>query len=78
VHRYRSGFKSRWWWGEVDHLLIRLRHSRQAPTLRGITPSRLRAVFEFLEGWWQGREEILRADDPMPFVRETLDWARRH
>jgi predicted ATP-grasp superfamily ATP-dependent carboligase len=77
VREYRSGIRSRWWWGDIDHLLARMRRSRQALALPPSAPSRLRAAVEFLTLWRPGdRSEILRLNDPVPFLRETLEWVR--
>jgi predicted ATP-grasp superfamily ATP-dependent carboligase len=71
VPEYRIGVCSRWEWGEVDHLLARLRHPSQA---RG----RWQAVREFVASWGNGgRNEICRASDPYPFIWESLQWCRR-
>lgn len=78
VTSYRAGIRSRWWWGDVDHLIARLRHSKTALDLPPDAPSRWRAVRDFLTLWRPGdRNEILRLDDPWPFVQESLDWLRR-
>lgn len=75
---YRVGVRSRWWWGDVDHLITRLRHSARSLDLPPGEPGRLRVIAQFLQLWRPGdRNEILRWDDPSPFVRETLDWFRR-
>lgn len=71
---YRAGIRSRWWWGDVDHLLARLRGQApgDAPDDR---PRRLEALGDFLVPWRPGdRPEVLRAADPLPFVRETASW----
>ena len=74
---YRAGVRSRWWWGDVDHLLARLRRSRAELSLPPDAPSLGRAVAEFLVPWRQGdRSEILRLSDPLPFFRETVNWFR--
>ena len=77
VLHYRTGLRSRWWWGDVDHLLARLR----APSDRSGSPSdnggRLRAVRDFFVLWRPGdRNEVLRLDDPQPFFRETIEWLK--
>jgi len=78
VPAYRSGVRSRWWWGDVDQLLARLIRPRAKLALPPGEPGRLRSLREFLALWRPGdRNEILRRDDPQPFVRETLDWFRR-
>lgn len=77
VSTYRLGVRSRWWWGDVDQLLSRLRRSDTALALPPGSPSRTRALLEFLALWRPGdRNEVLRLGDPGPFVRETLDWFR--
>ncbi len=75
VDRYRAGVRSRWWWGDVDHLIARLLHSPEALALPPDAPSRWRAVWDFLTVWRAGdRNEILRLSDPRPFFRETAQW----
>lgn len=77
VEVYRVGVRSRWWWGDVDHLVARLRHS---PTWLGLppgAPSRWQTVCDFLHVWRSAdRLEVWDADDPLPFLRETIDWFR--
>lgn len=78
VPQYRTGVRSRWWWGDVDHLLARLRRSNAELDLPPDAPSRWRAVREFLKLWRPGdRNEILRPGDPWPLVQETIDWLHR-
>lgn len=75
---YRTGVRLRWWWGDVDHLLIRLRHSANSLALPPGAPGRWGVVRDFLRLRWSGeRNEVLRREDPWPFVRETMDWLRR-
>lgn len=77
VLHYRSGVRSRWWWGDVDHLLARLRPSPEGPEPAD-SRHKWRALRDFLVLWRPGdRNEVLRFDDPRPFVRETIDWFKR-
>lgn len=77
VHDYETGIRSRWLWGDVDHLLARLRRSRSALSLPPEAPGRWRAVRDFLTVHvGKDRTEILRGDDPRPFFRESLQWFR--
>ena len=77
VEHYRVGVRSRWWWGDVDHLLAMLRHSPDRLALAPGAPGPWRALRNFLVLWRPGdRSEILRLADPWPFVRETIDWFR--
>jgi predicted ATP-grasp superfamily ATP-dependent carboligase len=75
---YRVGVRNRWWWGDVDHVLARLRSNPAELGLPPGAPSRWRVVRDFLRVWRPGdRNEVFRASDPWPFVRETVDWLRR-
>jgi predicted ATP-grasp superfamily ATP-dependent carboligase len=77
VLEYRTGVRSRWWWGDVDHLLARLRRSNAELALPPGAPGRARALLDFLTLWRPGdRNEVLRWDDPHPFFQETRDWFR--
>lgn len=75
---YRAGIRSRWEWGEVDHLLARLRRTDAQLSLPPDSPSRARALLTALVPWRPGdRFEVFRASDPLPFVRETVQYFRR-
>ncbi len=61
---YRVGVRSRWFWGDVDHLYLRLREG-----------SGLRALVDFLRvSPGRDHNEVWRWRDPAPFVVETLQW----
>jgi predicted ATP-grasp superfamily ATP-dependent carboligase len=78
VTSYRVGVRSRWWWGDVDHLLARLRHSPRTLALPPGAPGRFRTFLQFMRLWSPpDRNEILRARDPVPFLHETLEWLHR-
>src|SRR3989449_4187674 len=67
VRDYRVGVRSRWFWGDVDHLYLRLR--------RNGSDSRLGALRDFLRGSpGRDRSEVWRWRDPVPFFVETLQW----
>ncbi|HLB54002.1 MAG TPA: ATP-grasp domain-containing protein [Gemmatimonadales bacterium] len=75
---YRVGLRSRWRWGDVDHLLARIRLSPQELALPPDAPALGRVLLDVLVPWRPGdRDEILRWSDPVPFLRETIDWFRR-
>ena len=76
VTSYRLGVKSRWFWGDVDHLYQRLRHSRRALQLDGNAGGRVGALWGFFRHAAQEREEIWRWRDPVPFLVESLSWFR--
>jgi predicted ATP-grasp superfamily ATP-dependent carboligase len=72
---YRLGVRSRWWWGQVDHLVGRMGSRRKAPVPPG-TLSASRALTDLLFGPFRRAdyEEILRWNDPRPFWNETVRW----
>jgi len=77
VPDYRAGVRERWWWGDVDQMIARVRHSPRALALPPDDPGTLRTLFRFLRLWWPGdRSEVLRLNDPRPFLRETMQWGR--
>ena len=77
VTTFRIGVRSRWFWGDVDHLIARLRHSTTRLALAPGAPGRWRVLTDFFKSFGPGnREEILQPHDPAPFLRETWDWIR--
>jgi predicted ATP-grasp superfamily ATP-dependent carboligase len=77
VTGYRVGVRSRWGWGDVDHLLARWRRSAAELALPPGAPGRWATLCGFLGGFGPGtRSDVFRADDPGPFARETLEWLR--
>lgn len=78
VTSYREGVRSRWWWGDFDHLLARWRGSAKSLALPPDAPSRLRATFDFLSFWHShDRSDVFRIGDARPFLRETIEWFHR-
>jgi predicted ATP-grasp superfamily ATP-dependent carboligase len=77
VTSYRTAIRSRWWWGDVDHVLARLTKSPAQLALPPGSAGRWRTLAEFLIPWRPGdRNEIMRWGDPVPFLRETVEWIR--
>lgn len=70
---WRLGVRLRWEWGDIDHLLIRLRRSSEKLALPPKAPSRLQVIMDFISHrFGSDRLEVLRLRDPYPFVIETL------
>ena len=70
---WRVGARLRWEWGDIDHLLLRLRHSRERLGLDSRAPNRLGALLHFLQHVpGRDRLELFRWRDPLPFFGETL------
>jgi predicted ATP-grasp superfamily ATP-dependent carboligase len=66
VTHYRAGVRSRWFWGDVDHLYLKLRNG-------GGPARKLAAVRDFFRlGGPRNREEVWRWRDPAPFLVESL------
>ena len=77
VEAYRVGVRMRSWWGEVDHLLTRLRRSDSSLAVPPDVPGRWAVFRRWLLAPLSGvRGEVFRRDDPRPFLRESLDWFR--
>lgn len=70
---YRTGVRSRWSWGEVDHLYARLAKSPEELQLVPPFPDRLTVLREFLSAPFAAstREEVGRWRDPLPLVLES-------
>ena len=75
---YRAGVRGRWWWGDVDHLIARVRRSRAALSLPPDAPSRGAAVRDFLTACLRcDPDAVWRWDDRQPFLVESVAWLRR-
>lgn len=73
----RHGIRSRWFWGDVDHLIGVLKAPRGYRATNPELPSRLGAVLRFLLPWRPGDHfEVLDLGDLRPFLRETVQWFR--
>lgn len=78
VTNWRIGARLRWEWGNVDHLLARVRRSNAALSLPPAAPSRWQSFWASGLVWRPGdRLEVLRASDPAPFLLETWRWFRQ-
>jgi predicted ATP-grasp superfamily ATP-dependent carboligase len=74
---YPAGVRSRWTLGDLDHLILRLRHGREALQLPEGAPGRATAVAAFLRGFFPPiRSEVFRWSDPYPAAREARSWLR--
>ena len=72
---YRVGVRNRWFWGDVDSLLIELGGAGtiRTPGLRG----RLQALAHFLPLWSRDLHyENPKWDDLRPWLHETRHWLR--
>ena len=76
---YRVGVRSRWWWGQIDHLIGRVRRSATTDPLPPNTRTVGRAFGDLLLGPLRRAdyEEVLRWNDPGPFWNESIRWIAR-
>jgi predicted ATP-grasp superfamily ATP-dependent carboligase len=79
IPAYRVGVRSRWWWGQVDHLVGRVRRLATTDPLPPNVRSASRAFGDLLLGPLRRAdyEEVLRWTDPGPFLNETIRWIAR-
>lgn len=74
-HPYRVGTKSRWFLGDVDHLLMRLTKSREELRLDATAPSRWRSLLDFCNLFQHDLHcEVERLSDPGPALVEYRAW----
>lgn len=72
--RYEVGVRTRWFWGDVDHLYARMRRPAHRLHLDAPYPSRWQVLREFVTDGFTSLAEIERASDPAPAL---LEWSRR-
>jgi len=76
---YRVGVRSRWWWGQIDHLIGRAWRSEARDSLPPNTRTVGRAFGDLVLGPLRRAdyEEVLRWSDPGPFWNESIRWIAR-
>jgi len=68
---YDVGVRSRWWLGDLDHLLLRLRKSDSDLTLPPGSPSKGETIASFLRVWDpKTKSEVFRLSDLWPGLYE--------
>ncbi|HYK11344.1 MAG TPA: ATP-grasp domain-containing protein [Gemmatimonadales bacterium] len=72
VTRYDTGIRGRWFWGDVDHLYLRLTKSPEALHLPPDEQSRAAIIRDFLRSRRGDREDVFRWLDPLPFAMESV------
>lgn len=75
---YKIGVKSRWFLGDLDHLLIRLLKSNVQLKLPPGYPGRMATLAAFLRFYQSKMKyEVLRLNDLGPFLMEFKEWLRQ-
>lgn len=80
---YKLGVRSRWFWGDFDQLIIRLKS--RSGLIPG-APSKVRATLDFMKLMeFNTRYDVFRLSDPGPgwfetrsYIHENLGWSRKH
>jgi len=75
---YRIGIKSRWELGDLDHLLIRMKKKNNELFLPAGAPTKFGVVKDFVLDYFRPsiRNEVLRLDDPGPFLFELGQYIK--
>ena len=72
---YPVGIRTRWFLGDVDHLLTVWLHRRKSLSLPEGYPGRFGVLIDFIkETWGSSRNEMWHSDDPGPARREAADY----
>jgi len=74
VLTYDTSVRSRWWFGDLDHVLIRMKHSDRALALPPGSPGRMATLRAFFTRDRRDRDEIRQPDDLGPFRRERAQY----
>ena len=74
---YRVGHTMKWFFGTLDHLLIRLKDSAAAQGLPNRVPGKLAAVYDFLRIWQRNTSfDVCDSKDMAPFFHEATTYVR--
>jgi predicted ATP-grasp superfamily ATP-dependent carboligase len=75
VKDYREAYRLKWLLGTLDHLLIRLQNSQEELNLPPGSPSKLKALFDFLRIWEKNVSfDVFDLNDTGPFFFECRSY----
>ncbi|MBI5462568.1 MAG: ATP-grasp domain-containing protein, partial [Gammaproteobacteria bacterium] len=76
---YRTGVRTRWLWGDIDALMLRLFRTAAQLDLPPYALSKPRYLADFMTSFVDPatRLEVERLNDPKPAVYEMLEWLGR-
>lgn len=76
-NEYKAGTKSRWFFGDLDHLLVRLFKSDKKLNLPQGFPGRLATLYNFFKLWQKDTKyEIIKGDDIGPALHEAKQYVK--
>ncbi len=75
---YRTGLRSRWELGDLDHLLIRLKNRSSLLSLPEDAPAKSKVFFNFCTDFFRSsiQNEVFKWSDPKPFFFELKQYVR--
>ncbi|UCG61169.1 MAG: ATP-grasp domain-containing protein [Candidatus Zixiibacteriota bacterium] len=74
---YKTGVKCRWFFGDLDHLLMRLFKSDRKLNLPEGSPGRLSTLHNFLKLWQADTKyEIFKGNDIRPALHEAREYVK--
>ena len=77
IREYRVGHRMKWFFGTLDHLLIRLKNKDASLNLPPGAPSKTRAVMDFLKIWERNTSfDVLDRKDLRPFLFESRSYLK--
>lgn len=75
IRDYRVGYKLKWFFGTLDYLLIRLKHSGEKLNLPSGSPSRQQSIIDFLKVREKNTSfDVFERNDPGPFWFEGRSY----
>ncbi|MCK4536461.1 MAG: ATP-grasp domain-containing protein [Desulfuromonadales bacterium] len=75
IRDYRVGYKLKWFFGTLDHLLIRLKYSGEKLNLPSSSPSRQQSIIDFLKVREKNTSfDVFERNDPGPFWFEGRSY----
>jgi len=77
ITHYKIGVKARWFWGDVDALLIRFLKTNKKQNLADGANPRFIYLLNFLKFWEPGLHyDVMRWNDLRPWFYESYQWVR--
>jgi len=78
IKNYNFGVKTRWLWGDIDALLIRILKSSSSQLLPSGADNKLKYTLKFLKFWEPNLHyDVLRLNDIKPWLYESIQWFKR-
>lgn len=77
MEKYKTGVRTRWFWGDIDALLMVLFKRNNGRSLVKGENSKFNYLLQFLKSFFDGtKSEMFRPDDLRPWLFESCSWFR--